>query len=278
MDSYSVAQALAGLPLGSLQFYPEVGSTNDEAVRLAQTGGPDLSLIVADEQTAGRGRFSRRWFTPQGSALAFSLVLFPHESWEHTRAKAAGMILPRLTALGALAVCEVLIERYHLAAKIKWPNDVLVGRQKLAGVLAEAIWDGERLEAVVLGVGLNVASRSLPPENELLFPATCLDDCLLAPVDEFERLALLRAILERILEWRVRISGVEFIQAWQEKLAFLDEWVWVIPVQAEDPQNAIKVHILGLEMDGSLRVEDERGIISQYISAEVHLRPLLADS
>lgn len=277
MDRNSLAQALEGLPLGLLVFYPKTGSTNDEAVKLAQAGGPDLSLVVADEQTAGRGRFSRRWFTPQGTALAFSLVLFPHRTWEQSSAQSAGTILPRLTALGALAVCDVLKVRYQLEAQIKWPNDVLVGRRKLAGVLAEAIWDGERLEAVVLGIGLNVASNSVPPPDELLFPATCLEDCWMAPIDELKRLALLRAILERILYWRVRISGVEFIQAWQANLAFLNEWVWIIPVQTEDAQRAIKARILGLEVDGSMRVENEHGIISRYISAEVHLRPLFTD-
>lgn len=246
---------------------------------MAQAGCPDLTLVVADEQTAGRGRLNRRWFTPPGAALAFSLVLLPNPSWLPAEAQNGGEVLPRLTALGALAVCQALESRYSLVAQIKWPNDVLVNGFKLAGVLVESAWEGERLSAAILGIGLNIASRSVPPAGELLFPATSLEDCLAAPVTEADRLALLKDILARILGWRTRLSGVEFIQAWQTKLAFLGEWVWIIPAQAPSgsSQAGIKCRILGLEADGSLRAEDETGAIRRFVSAEVHLRPRLRE-
>lgn len=146
-------------------------------------------------------------------------------------------------------------------------------------MLVEASWEGERLGAVILGIGLNIASNFVPPATELLFPATSLADCLMAPVEEQARLALLREILERILDWRAQISGVEFMQAWQTKLAFLDEWVWIVPAQAQtgSGQNAIRARILGVEADGRLRVEDEAGVFRRFVSAEVHLRSLSAD-
>lgn len=269
--------ALEGLPMGLCAYYSKVGSTNDEALRLAESGGPDFSLVIADEQTAGRGRLNRRWFTPPGAALAFSLVLLPEAAWQESNGEAMGLILPRWTALGPLAVCQALEERYRLPAQIKWPNDVLVDLRKLAGVLAEAIWEGESLKAVVLGIGLNIASSSVPDPGDLLFPATCLADCLQAPVADPERLALLRTILEQILDWRRRISGVEFIQAWQTKLAFLDEWVWITPARSDASQSSLKAQILGVEADGRLRAKDETGAIRQFVSAEVHLRPFSAE-
>lgn len=279
MDQETLTRALAGLPLGLLQYYPRIGSTNDEALSLAHMQCPDFSLVVADEQTAGRGRLNRRWYTFPGTALAFSLVLLPNATWMQTHELTAETFLPRLTALGTLAVCQALEERYHLAARIKWPNDVLVDRRKLAGVLVESTWEGEQIKAVVLGIGLNIASNSVPSSEEQLFPATSLADCLTASIAEAERLALLRVIIERIREWRGRISGVEFIQAWQTKLAFLDEWIWIVPAQARTDHSsyAVKGRILGLEVDGRLRVEDETGVIRKYIAAEIHLRPLSTD-
>ncbi len=279
MDQATLTAGLAANRLGWLEYHPRTGSTNDEASRLVQAGCPDLSLVVAGEQTSGRGRLNRRWFTPPGAALAFSLVLVPDNAWLALDAREVGTVLPRVTALGALAVCQALETRYSLAAQIKWPNDVLVNQRKLAGVLVETTWEGELLKAVILGIGLNIASHSVPPAAELLFPATSLEDCLMAKMDDAERLALLKDILERIREWRVKVSGVEFIQAWQTKLAYLDEWVWIVPAQAQagDSQSAVKVRILGLEADGSLRVEDQNGTVRRYTSAEVHLRPHSTD-
>ena len=281
MDQAKLTHALAGLPLGLLQYHPQIGSTNDEAARLVQAGCPDLSVIVADEQTAGRGRMNRRWFTPPGAALAFSLVLQPQPDWLQAGARVNRTILPRLTALGALAVCQVLQERFHVAAQIKWPNDVLVYRRKLAGVLVETSWEGDQFNAAILGIGLNIAPVAVPPVSEQVFPATSLVDCLTDPQEEVDRLSLLRDILEQILYWRKNISSVEFMQAWQSRLALRGEWVWIVPAQTQAglPQAGAstrgeKYRILDLEMDGSLRVENESGVIRRFLSAEIHLRPL----
>jgi hypothetical protein len=138
-------------------------------------GAPDLSLVVADEQTMGKGRAGRRWYTPAGSALAFSLILSP--AWVEPE------MLPRFTGLGALAVKQALESRYGLPAKIKWPNDVLLQRRKLAGVLVEAHWIG-----IVLSLDLGRHKRCIQSikeirqrEPQLIFPATCLEHPLGSP-------------------------------------------------------------------------------------------------
>ena len=119
---------LTGLPLGGLRYFDSIGSTNDEALAWARAGAPDYSLVVADTQTAGRGRLQRRWVTNPGAALAFSLVLWP--------APQERQCLPRFSPLGAVAVRQALAVVFGLPAEIKWPNDVLLGRCKVAGVLA----------------------------------------------------------------------------------------------------------------------------------------------
>src|SRR5664279_6508775 len=109
---------LTGLPLGGLRYFDSIGSTNDDALAWARAGAPDFSLVVADAQTAGRGRLLRRWITNPGSALAFSLVLRPSTQESEC--------LPRFSPLGAVAVRQALADLFGLPAEIKWPNDVLL--------------------------------------------------------------------------------------------------------------------------------------------------------
>jgi biotin-(acetyl-CoA carboxylase) ligase len=134
MDAETLTHALAPLPVGPVRYYAQIGSTNTEAARWAEAGAPDLALVVADEQTAGRGRFKRRWFTPPDSALAFSLVLrrrtrvdayashmaLPRKqsiSDEGRKRDGGERIFTRLTALGALAVREALEARWETASR-----------------------------------------------------------------------------------------------------------------------------------------------------------------
>jgi len=262
MDSAILKQALPGLPLGGLRYYQRTGSTNDEAARWAEAGAPDLALVVADEQTAGRGRAGRKWFTPPGAALAFSLVLKDPPS-------ATAATITRLTALGALGVAETLQQEYSLPAQIKWPNDVLLERRKVAGVLVEAHWQGDQLVAVILGVGLNVSPLSVPAQAEILFPAVCLQTYLTTPPSRPE---LLSKILAHLLAWRLRMAEDAFLQAWESRLAFRNEWV-AISREKETRQG----RILGLDQDGRLRLQDRDGKYFTINAGEIHLRPIGAD-
>lgn len=259
MDENSFKTALSGLGLSAVRWLQQTGSTNDDAAAWADAAAPDLALVAADEQTAGRGRMGRRWWTSPGSALAFSLVLRPEPTQPQQLNPA------RLSALGGLAVCLALEEGYGLAAQIKWPNDVLVGGKKLAGVLAESRWQGERLQAAVLGIGVNVSPESLPPQDALLFPATCVQDQAGRPVD---RPQLLRRILQQILAWRGRLQGDDFLAAWQQRLAYRGEWVRISA--APDAQEG---RLLGLNVDGSLRLALESGQEIQVYAGDLSLRP-----
>ena len=246
----TLAIKLADLHLPAIRYYQVVGSTNDEAKSWAEQGAPDLALVTADEQTAGRGRAGRRWYTPAGTALAFSLVLHP--------TPAEQPYLGRFTALGTLAVCQALSAAYGLAAQIKWPNDVLLGGCKVAGVLAETHWAGDQLAAVVLGIGINVATASLNPAAlppaALNFPATSVEASLgYLP----ERLDLLHAVLAALLDWRVRLASPEFVPAWEAALAFRNQWVQLLP--GEGPGPAQDGLVLGLTPDGALRLRTPQG-------------------
>ena len=258
MNETQIKKTLSSLPLGDLRWFETIGSTNDEALEWVSQGASDFSLVLADEQTRGRGRMDRRWFTPPNSALALSLVLRPTQD-EHKHPT-------RMTGLLALSLAESLLE-LGLVSQIKWPNDVLLNGKKVAGILVESSWMGERLDAFVLGMGVNVLRNSVPPADQLLFPATSLETELGRQIDRIE---LLRAILTGVLKWRPQLGSDDFLKAWNEKLAFRGQQVQV----EEGSEDVIVGEILGLESDGSLLLRDQYGKSVTVQFGEVRLRPL----
>jgi BirA family biotin operon repressor/biotin-[acetyl-CoA-carboxylase] ligase len=273
MDRQSVQTALADLDLPAVHFFASIGSTNDEAWRLTDAGASHGSLVVADEQTAGRGRYHHHWVTTRGSGLAFSLILLspPFDP----------QFVHPLTGLGALAVCITLQNKYALPAQIKWPNDILINQRKAAGVLVDAHWIGEVLKTVIIGIGINIASESvnpvnLPPEG-LNFPATCLEDALGHPV---ERLDLLHALLQEFFSWLPRLSSQDFIRKWEDSLAYLGQWVElsvINPVQPTlrgvAPPPVMAGKLIGLAPDGSLKLLSRDGRLVTAQVGEIHMKP-----
>ena len=128
-------------------YYDTLDSTNNLALAFAKEGAEEGTVIVADYQTKGRGRFNRKWISPRGKGLLFSMILRPPLS---------ASSVPILTHLAAKSVAEVLEEDFNLPAKLKKPNDVLVNGRKIAGILTESSTVKSQIEHVVLGIGLNV--------------------------------------------------------------------------------------------------------------------------
>jgi BirA family transcriptional regulator, biotin operon repressor / biotin---[acetyl-CoA-carboxylase] ligase len=258
MNETKLKKNLSRLPLGAVRYFETIGSTNDEALAWALQGAPDLSLVVANEQTSGRGRMDRKWFTPPDSALAMSLILRPSSI---ERAHPA-----RTTGLLALSLSESL-RKLGLSPQIKWPNDVLLGGRKVAGILVESTWIGENPDAIVLGMGVNVLSASVPPADQVLFPATSIEAELGGPV---ERLKLLQDILTSVLAWRPRLGTEAFLNEWEASLAFRGQQVQV-QGSSGGPVNG---ELIGLNLDASLRLIGEHGKSVTVQFGEVHLRPL----
>ncbi|CAN5724436.1 N/A [soil metagenome] len=210
-------QATAGRrgPIGSrILYFSEIGSTNDEAARLAEEGAPEGTTVVAAAQTAGRGRFGRTWFSPPGAGLYVSVVL------RDVRAA------PLLTLAGGVAVAEGIRAATALPVEIKWPNDIVLDsgpgrRRKVAGILAEASTSVDRLQHLVLGIGINVresaypagiADRATSLEGELgreVDPGSVLAECLAALATRLGDLAAgdSGAVLSRWIELAPSASG-----------------------------------------------------------------------
>lgn len=255
---HECTSALGNLAKGGLRFYNEIGSTNDEALLWASQGASDFSLVAADAQTSGRGRHGRKWYSLPGAGLAFSLILRPTPAEREYIGKFSG--------LGALALVHALQQR-GLQAQIKWPNDVLIGGKKTAGILVEAAWMGDTPQALVLGMGVNITPAALPPAEQLLFPATCVQAEL---GHSLERFILLRDTLLALADLRTTLPTPGFIETWQQVLAFKDEEVHIWAGASPQPFTAT---LLGLQPDGSLRVKTQTGEVQSIHAGEVHLRP-----
>jgi BirA family biotin operon repressor/biotin-[acetyl-CoA-carboxylase] ligase len=273
MDQPSLETALADLPLPAIRFFSKLDSTNDEAWRWIDSGAPHAALVIADEQTAGRGRSHRHWVTVAGSALAFSLVLLsPPLGPQH---------IQRLTGLGALAVCQALQKLYSIKAEIKWPNDILLGQRKVGGILAETRWQGDELKAAVIGIGINIAPQSVSPQNlpveKLNFPVTCVEAEVDHPVN---RLECLHEILETVFQWIEQLSSHEFLAAWEDKLAYRDQWVELSMVnptsstQAQFEADPVSMgKLVGLDSNGSLKLLTQAGSVITVQIGELQLKP-----
>lgn len=257
MSETQFRNSLRGLPLGGLRYFSSIGSTNDEALAWAAAGAPDFSLVIADEQSAGRGRAKRRWFTPPGAALALSLIFRPTPA---EQAQAG-----RFTGLASVALVNAL-QKYQLSAQIKWPNDILLNGKKAAGILTESVWLGGKMDSLIMGIGVNVAPASVPPAEGLNFPATCL--AAEGPSD-LSRFELLKALLEEILLQRAELASEKFLRRWDESLAFRGQ---AVRVWSENSA-PLTGKILGLQPDGGLRL-DVSGAEQSLHFGEIHLRPL----
>jgi BirA family biotin operon repressor/biotin-[acetyl-CoA-carboxylase] ligase len=161
----------------------ETGSTNDDLAAAARAGAPDRTVLVTDHQTAGRGRLGRRWDAPPGASLLVSVLVRPRSATATAR-------LHGVTQAMGLAARQACTDVGGFTPVLKWPNDLLVGDRKLAGILAEAVADGGRVVAIVAGMGLNVAWPESPTPE-----AVSASSAAGRPVDRDE---LLDAVLEHL--------------------------------------------------------------------------------
>ena len=156
-----------------------------------------------------------------------------------------------------------LKKTYNLKAEIKWPNDVLINGKKLAGILVETSWVGDKAKGIVLGMGINIRPNAVPPIAELNFPATSLEDALEKPIDRIE---ILHGILTALMKWRPLLGSGEMVAAWEKNLAFYGKQVEV----TQGDGKVIHGKILGINSDGSLRLDT----LKSLLFGDVHLRPM----
>lgn len=252
-------RALArGLTLGHpLVATLETGSTNDDALRAARAGAPHGALFVTEHQRAGRGRRGNTWLAAPGEGLLFSCVLRP---------KVAAESAPALALLAGLAVREAAAAELAAAGApvevlVKWPNDVVVGRRKLAGILVESQIRGSEVGAVVVGVGLNTGRLEHLPE--LATTATSLGE-LGATVT---REALLAAILRGT---EARLALLESPEMPMKSLV-AELVTWDALKGHEVTVGALRGVASGIDAMGKLAIADANGVTHRIASGHVSL-------
>lgn len=254
----------AGTFLRSVECHAQLDSTMDTArERLHHASSDTLPLLVlAEEQTAGRGRMQRPWVAPPGSALLFSLALRP--TW---LAPTHAFVLIWLVGV---ALCEGIAESTGLRTRLKWPNDVLLlgdtpaQSWKVAGLLLEMGSTSDTIEWAVIGCGLNI-NMSPPPDAALRYPATCLAAACGKP--SLPRLPILRALLAHMESWYERVQRGEhdaLFAAWRALLHTRGQ-----QVRVETEAGTIQGLAEDVEPSGALRVRDATGVVHHISSGDV---------
>jgi BirA family biotin operon repressor/biotin-[acetyl-CoA-carboxylase] ligase len=240
-----------------LQYFAEVDSTNDIALARASKGAPHGTAVIAESQRAGRGRLGRSWHSPADAGLYLSAVLRA-DSWHGT--------LSLVTMAAGIAVVRGLRSATGLDAELKWPNDIVVGRpwRKLAGILSETASTSARVEAVVVGIGVNLRASAFPPE--LADRATAVEVELGRGVD---RVACTVEILAALAEVSARLISGD--SAW-----VAEEWrrhgaagLGGSPVRWHEGDGTRRGLAVDIDESGALIVDTGSGTPERVISGEV---------
>ncbi len=248
----SAALVRPGLPWSGVRTVPTTGSTNADLARAAREGAPDGSVLVAAEQTAGRGRLARSWSSPPGTSLSISLLLRP-------AVRTGVAVLPLVAGLGTAVGLGTL----GVDARLKWPNDVLVDGLKVCGILAELVGGDD--VAVVVGVGVNVS------QTRAQLPVPWATSLRLAGAEVTRAdaaVAVLAGIGETVQAWRV--GGWPAVSAGY--LARCDTIGREVRVELTGTDHVTGTAV-GLGADGRLEVRVD-GQVRSYAAGDVHhLRP-----
>jgi BirA family biotin operon repressor/biotin-[acetyl-CoA-carboxylase] ligase len=256
------------------RWFERIGSTNDEAARWAADGAPEGAFVVADEQTAGRGRRGRSWTSPPGAGLYVSVVFRPGRAAGPAGSESLVSNDPAtalLTIMAGVAAAQGLRRATGVPATLKWPNDVMVEAdatagdpsgggnaarsdwRKLAGILAEATTSANALQFVIVGIGVNLRSAAWPPD--IAARATSLEAVTGRP---FDRDAVLVALLEALADERRRLvagGAARLVDEWR-RLAPSSRGRRVTWQTAQGWRSAVTA---GLDADGALLVETPEG-------------------
>lgn len=258
MDQKSLQRLLQHLPIPAIRFLEVTKSTNTDALDWSADGALDSSLVIADQQTAGRGRLGRKWFTHPNSALAFTVIFRPSVE---ERQK-----LSFFSPLGALAVCQAIQQVCNIQAQVKWPNDVLIHSKKVCGVLVETDWQEGTLLGLVMGIGINVTPLSIPSSSTLQFPTTSLEsEC----GQTLDREQLLHSVLTNLFHLRRILCSEIFIKYWESKLAFRGEMVTLESTSEKTITGTFK----GINKYGELLLLLESGEERSFQVGNMKLRP-----
>ncbi len=232
--------------------YPTLTSTMDVAKQETQQGAVEGTVIIADEQTGGKGRMKRTWLSPKGN-ISLSIILYP-----------SVVYLPSLIMLASLAVVHSIEAVTGLKPQVKWPNDVLVNGRKVCGILIESDVRGEIVDYAIIGIGVNV---NLRPSDfpEISSTATSLSNELGKDVS---RLSLIRHLLVEVERLYLALpTGGSIFEEWRDSLVTLGR-----RVQVKSGKTVYEGIAQSVARDGSLLLRQPDGSLTKIVAGDVTLR------
>jgi len=239
-------------------FAHEVGSTNDWAKELAELDAPEGTVAIAETQTSGRGRLGRKWISPKGG-LWFSIIfrpkLKPHET-------------VKLMFLACLAVAETLRDLYGLKTETKWPNDVLVDGRKVCGILSEMKTVGEKMEYVIIGIGVNAnldVEKEFP--KELWETATSIQKALGRKISLEELFKALLEKMESLYQQFLKEGFMPILEKWKSYASFLG-----CEVEVRGDGERLEGTASNVDEDGALILKLKDGSTRRVFAGDLSLK------
>jgi biotin-[acetyl-CoA-carboxylase] ligase BirA-like protein len=233
-------------------YHPKLKSTMEVARKEALAGVEEGVVVIAGEQTDGRGRMERRWISPRG-CVALSVILHPSLTQ-----------LPLLTMVASLAVVKAIAAVTGIKARIKWPNDILIGGKKVCGILVESGVRGRNIKYAVIGIGINVNVKA-DSIGEVALPATSLSDELGREVSRLELVRKLLVEMERL--YLSAQSGSDVYQEWRDRLETLGK-----KVRARSGDTVYEGTAESVDEDGSLLIRCQDGRLARFAAGDITLQ------
>lgn len=256
LDPEEIKRGLNTKRLGiKIHYFTEIDSTNAYAYKIAKEGAEEGEIVIAEGQKHGKGRMGRSWISPEYLNLYLSVVLRPRLSASHA---------PQLTLMSGVALAETVESLIPDRVQIKWPNDILIGGRKLAGILSESSCEGDRISFVVVGIGVNLNfPKDLMPEA-IKETATSVLNVIKAPVD---RQAFAQRLIRNLDRCYGDLEGRGFAYIAGRWETFFHLRGKKVKVELLD--GSISGRAVGIDLDGALLLENDRGLRERIMTGDV---------
>ncbi|MEH7303501.1 biotin--[acetyl-CoA-carboxylase] ligase [Neobacillus drentensis] len=241
----------------NIHYEESVESTQKIAHRLASEDAPEGTIIIAEEQLAGRGRMARKWHSPKYTGIWMSMLLRPNMPLSNA---------PQLTLLTAVATVQAIEEMTDVIPEIKWPNDILINGKKVTGILTELQAEADQIHSIIIGIGINVNQKKDDFPSELQEIATSL---FIENKVSVSRAELIRSILkhfEKLYTVYLEKGFLPIKLLWEGYAGSIGKYI-----KARTLTTTIEGKALGITDDGVLKLEDESGFIHHIYSADIEL-------
>ncbi len=240
----------------TIHYFDTCESTQFIAHKEAQSGAPDGTVIISEEQTSGKGRMSRPWASAAQKGIWMSIILRP---------KLTPQQAPQMTLVAAVAVTRAIQEVTGIEPSIKWPNDILVDGKKVTGILTELQADPDRIKAVILGIGMNVNQTDFPSDLETI--ATSLKMILGKSVNRAQLIAKILQFLEQYTKLYETEGFVPIKLLWESYSNTAGRRIRAVMLN-----ETIEGTALGISNDGMLELKLDDGTVRGIYSADIELR------